>query len=957
MKNRVLRLAIVALLVVAMVLTMAACTDPVVTPTPGTTTTPTTTPDGTPSPDDTSNPEVPLVGDEAIAKSTYGIEVINVESTYANNDNFVVLKYDEKLLENYTLKNAPLSAVTTGIKFPFEVTSKVSYDGDNKFDSTALKDLGTIVTVFMNADGKYVQEVKASAAGVKPVVAEVKAPAGATFYPAVALSDAGLYEVEFSITATDLGFGFGQFGFIQADEAEYSLMGTANIAKADVVVAANDFVHVVADEAKEVGDITKVNPFDVRAFVVDTPASLTADATLKNNSIVAKPANPLLAANAVNELLAALKTSKMSFGISSSDVYDVTKVSSFELAVNLYDTDTAAVNVKDVVKIDELVVGNYNVTLENGTQHFISKYDWNVVRDTATSILERGTVATPSLPVADKVALARARYDALTDEQKVFFTSGAITTTASTDPAILVENVNIGTFTAKADFDLDALDANGIELYKLLTADEKIISDAKVVAAFDKVAVDSLFIKSFDKKFEVSNGEHRIAYDTLNAYFQALSDEDKAIVKASSTLGKDDDAGLEITLAKSAAYDKYNSVAGAFDIAAVNDVKSVINGAAAAYNTAVVKAKPEEVLYKAAKTATTVSGKGYPTIYLSTSSQNVMSITAQARTAYDKLTPSQKVVMATAPETDVTEPDCDDEFIVSQINMMKTVATYTDVLVALEMMNDVIGSMKEVVSHYAYYDLSTKSSPAFDSIDSIIRGRNGANIDAVITPAFLLTYFDGAYDKLPGYKFDATVATTDAGFTPNYINRDLAFAAEDILRAYDQDSAHMDAVVAEYKAAIDYVVAGEAFKAAAIASLNEMIAVEFSADDYSDGQTSAATSSKNDLLEAITLVITMEGKVDTTVASADDATIINLGTEFATADTILLKDIVKMTVGELLVANKGDSYAEVIEEFESLFNVDKAFDEYISVGTFTPTGTGAVAVKKYFFESTKVTFA
>ncbi len=950
MKNRVLRLAIVALLVVAMVLTMAACGDPVVTPDPTTTPTTTTTPDGTPSPDDTSKPEVPLVGDEAIAKSTYGVEVINVESTYANNDNFVILKYDVKLLENYKLTMATTNLVAGSIntiKFPFEVTSKVSYDGDNKFDSTALKTLGEIVPVFMNADGKYVREVAAKAAvGDTPEVKAVIAPAGTTFYPAVALSDAGLYEVEFSITATDLGFGFGQFGFIQADEAEYSLMGTANIAKADVVVAANDFVHVVADASTEVGAITKVNPFDVRAFEEKSAATSTTDAVLENYSIVAIPTNTDLSANAVNELLAALKTSKMSFGISSSDVYDVTKVSSFELAVNLYDTDTAAVNVKDVVKIDELVVGNYNVTLENGTQHFISKYDWNVVRDTATSILERGTVVVApakSVPVADKVALARARYDALTDEQKVFFTSGAILKTGSTD-AILVENVNIGTFDSDKDFkDADMDTINGIALYKLLTADEKIISDAKVVAAFDKVAVDSLFIKSFDKKFEVSNGEHRTAYDTLNAYFQALSDEDKAIVKKAE--GK---TGIDTP------YEKYKSVAGAFDIAAVNEVKSLINGSAAAYNTAVVKAKAEEKLYVAEELATTVSGKGYPLIYLSTNSENVMSFTALARTAYDKLTDSQKLVMAIKPDP------ADTDFAKSQDNMMATVITYTDVLVALEMMNDVIGSMKEVVSHYAYYDLSTKDSPAFSSIDAIIRGKNttkDAGTGVLVNTD--KTYFAGAYDKLPGYNFDATVpaTATAAGFTPDYLDRKLASAAEDILRAYDQDSAHMDAVVAEYKAAIDYVVAGEAYKTAAIAALNELIAVEFSADDYSDGQTSAAISSKNDLLEAITLVITMEGKVDTTVASSADATKIHLGAEFATADTILLTDIVKMTVGELLRANKGDSYAEVIEEFESLFNVDKAFDEYISVGTFTPAGTGTVAVKKYFFESTKVTLA
>ncbi|MEG2451014.1 MAG: hypothetical protein RSB09_04685, partial [Clostridia bacterium] len=75
MKNKVLRLAIVAVLVVAMVLSMAACNDPKpVDPTPVVTPTPTKTPDKTVAPSTPAPTKTPDVStDEATLEAKYGI--------------------------------------------------------------------------------------------------------------------------------------------------------------------------------------------------------------------------------------------------------------------------------------------------------------------------------------------------------------------------------------------------------------------------------------------------------------------------------------------------------------------------------------------------------------------------------------------------------------------------------------------------------------------------------------------------------------------------------------------------------------------------------------------------------------------------------------------------------------------------------------------------------------------
>ena len=850
MKNRVLRLAIVALLVVAMVLTMAACgpKDVVPTTTPDVTTAPTT-----PTVDPTTTPDVTSPEDDtdaALAKSTYGIEVINVEKTFDAKDSYVVLKYDATLLENYKTITAPNAVTGSEAAYPFEsVTAKVSYDGDHL--KTAIS--STVVPVYVNAKGEYVQETD-----------KVKADAGTVFYPAVLVKGAGAYEVEFSVDAVDNGFAFGNFGMIKDEDASYSLVGTANIAKADVVVTANNIVAPVV--AKGV-----VNPFTSASLEVggDYVTVVHADKDVK-----------AAATTEINKLVNGTDN-KYDFLISSNEVYDASKVGSFALALNLYKNGDKAVD--DIVAIDELVVANFNVTLANGTQNFISAYDWNAVRDTATSIIE----IVDTKP--ETVQLARARYDALTAEQQIFFVTGKIAPTA-TVVKFVSDNVNIGTFLMVTDLDTDAKTTKGSELLTQLTAAEKAIAEATVIKGFEKVFTDSK-LEAYATKFNVKNAEHVAAYTTVKAYYDALSDADKAIL----TVKKD--PAVEGTIYANVAFEAFMDATAEFDTAAINSAKELISGAIGAYNkaiNAIVPATSNQVLYTNVNSAD--AKDKYVQYFIS--STDVQSLTAQARVAYDKLTDTQKAVVA----ADVTSV---------QIGT-KTKLSLTDSLTALEMMNTTVGYMNEVLTHYAYNDLSTNPSPAFASINQIVTA-------------------DGYFVT------DSDVPATQKVFGgATAWNRDVAHATEDIVRAYTQDKAHMDAVIAEYKAAIDYVVAGEAYKAEAVAAFKDMIAVELVSDnDWSTAQIAAATSSKNALYLAMVNAMTMEGTPTVDAATASSVYSINLGSK--NTNVIAIKTFVEKSVKDLANDTKIETYAEAIEMFEDLYNLDAALKAFIAKGSEADT--------------------
>ena len=856
MKNRVLRLAIVALLVVAMVLTMAACgpKDVVPTTTPDVTTAPTT-----PTVDPTTTPDVTSPEDDtdaALAKSTYGIEVINVEKTFDAKDSYVVLKYDATLLENYKTITAPNAVTGSEAAYPFEsVTAKVSYDGDHL--KTAIS--STVVPVYVNAKGEYVQETD-----------KVKADAGTVFYPAVLVKGAGAYEVEFSVDAVDNGFAFGNFGMIKDEDASYSLVGTANIAKADVVVTANNIVAPVV--AKGV-----VNPFTSASLEVggDYVTVVHADKDVK-----------AAATTEINKLVNGTDN-KYDFLISSNEVYDASKVGSFALALNLYKNGDKAVD--DIVAIDELVVANFNVTLANGTQNFISAYDWNAVRDTATSIIE----IVDTKP--ETVQLARARYDALTAEQQIFFVTGKIAPTA-TVVKFVSDNVNIGTFLMVTDLDTDAKTTKGSELLTQLTAAEKAIAEATVIKGFEKVFTDSK-LEAYATKFNVKNAEHVAAYTTVKAYYDALSDADKAILTVKDAADDKDDI-----VYANVAFEAFMDATAEFDTAAINSAKELISGAIGAYNKAITAIDPltsNQVLY----TNDIVAANKYVKYFIS--STDVQSLTAQARVAYDKLTDTQKAVV-TADVKSV-------QLATKTAESMSLTAS----LEALEMMNTTVGYMNEVLTHYAYNDLSTNPSPAFASINSIVTGSKA-------------TYFEADGTAIANQLVFGSEAKSSDWTRAN------AHATEDIVRAYTQDKAHMDAVIAEYKAAIDYVVAGEAYKAEAVAAFKDMIAVELVSDnDWSTAQIAAATSSKNALYLAMVNAMTMEGTPTVDAATASSVYSINLGSK--NTNVIAIKTFVEKSVKDLANDTKIETYAEAIEMFEDLYNLDAALKAFIAKGSEADT--------------------
>ncbi len=342
MKNRVLRLAIVALLVVAMVLTMAACgEDPVnPTPTPGPEVTTTPTPDDTSKPDETAKP--PVGSDESQLESKYGITFPEFDGKLAFDSEYATYNVaGEDNFGDYKLvakKNGTDAKIQIAVPAPFE---NQAYDA------------------FLNQSGSKQPKIEVNVEGtaangddidvvIEQLLMDGKpAPDGTNletkdqlyFVPA----HAGTYVVEYTI---EFSADAKSYGFYAAEEIEeeYTVVKTYEVAKMNV-------------EVEAVSDVFYVKT--VQTFPA-APINVV-EIDIADDAVLNKSVEDFI----VNSLRGEDGDYNLSVGITTPDL---AVADNYPLELS-FTFDGAAAEASDLVSND------FNATFTNGTRYVFDEAD------------------------------------------------------------------------------------------------------------------------------------------------------------------------------------------------------------------------------------------------------------------------------------------------------------------------------------------------------------------------------------------------------------------------------------------------------------------------------------------------------------------------------------------------------------------------------------------------------
>ncbi|MBR2875338.1 MAG: hypothetical protein IKC00_05900 [Clostridia bacterium] len=524
MKNRVLRLAVVAMLVVAMTLTMAACAAP-----------------AAPVVEAPKAPQAPAAAPVEDVKAPV-VAPAPVEDA-ADADAPAAPSAEDALKADYGItieaKGKTYDAAVGGSKGG---TIKVKLP-ENGFSLT--EDAARYYVSYK------IEAIDYEGLGTKPVkntsVADYDAVLDAN---GLSFKDAGVYTVEITVSVLDQGVDFGFFGIPEAEDAdEYTITKTIEITKKAVTIS-------IADKYE------KVSTGKVNAAIGAANAGLTYSDD-----------------DADDDLVAAMGTKGALYIVTPA--YDkanagvITKTIAYAKA----GTYTTAIEEDDLLDFAEVLekVANYTYTLGTGTINILSSYEWNEVGDVLTSVLDipaapaTATDKEAAIAVSDQYALALKRYEALNDAQLVFLKNIPDITDvddgSGTDDDGFASTVAFGTGKAYTD---SAENRMGATLVKWLAEDIKKAYDAAELAKANKKAwndvVEAAEWDKYGVGFNVNNEFAMASFNVIDAFVKA----NKTVIDAIKTLSDTN-------------YANYTAAVTKLSEAKINATKELIKGAYAAY--------------------------------------------------------------------------------------------------------------------------------------------------------------------------------------------------------------------------------------------------------------------------------------------------------------------------------------------------------------------------------------
>ncbi|MFI3165180.1 MAG: hypothetical protein R3Y45_02775 [Bacillota bacterium] len=397
MKNRVLRSALAVILVIAMVLTMAACSDTtedVVT---------TTTPAATAAPAATETPvaptEAPVVttaptvapttsAEQDTIADDFGITLTAVDGTYGT---------DAKNADGDKIKDEEKYNKVIDKPYGYYLLS-IDEDLINDQDYDITITYGN-VNIYSNVDGKqWIGGTTTYTSNTDVLAAE---GAGATFafsdYDGdstaatgyiyfvdedeiyILFKEAGEYELELEVVIEDKYQDYGAWDNDDRDEFETTLTSVLTIAKQSVAISFDPIVVKVDEDSELIVD-------DATTAKVDSPTTGTAAHYFENGEVVVLDGNGTSTFGTSYGTFAPSKTI-LPNGYSYEFALDYTE----ETAVGTYAVSVAIVQGGDEVDLDDIneELPNHIITsVADAEIYVVSSYDWNEIRDVVTSISE-----------------------------------------------------------------------------------------------------------------------------------------------------------------------------------------------------------------------------------------------------------------------------------------------------------------------------------------------------------------------------------------------------------------------------------------------------------------------------------------------------------------------------------------------------------------------------------------
>ncbi|MFI3164577.1 MAG: hypothetical protein R3Y65_09105 [Bacillota bacterium] len=961
MKNRVLRSALAVILVIAMVLTMAACgdstTEDVVT---------TTTPAATAAPAATETPvaptEAPVVttaptvapttsAEQDTIADDFGITLTAVDGTYgtdAKNADGDKIKSDDKYNNNSTTSflSSPygyyLLSIDEDLINDQDYTIAITYGNVNIYsDNGTYKWVGGTTTY---ASANAAEEGLQVEFAFSDYDGDSTATKGYIYFVDedeiyILFKEAGEYELELEVVIEDKYQDYGAWDNDDRDEFETTLTSVLTIAKQSVAISFDPIVVKVDEDSELIVD-------DATTAKVDSPTTGTAEHYFENGEVVVLDGNGTSTFGTSYGTFAPSKTI-LPNGYSYEYSIDYTE----ETAVGTYAVSVAIVQGGDEVDLDDIneELPNHIITsVADAEIYVVSAYDWNEIRDVVTSISEitadvykDTTTLTSKLEdytdsftdkddavlknvEEDQLALAFARYNALSTEQQAFFSTGYVysTTYASINADAPANELAVENWIAE---DGNKSVNTAVGYYKFMSACQDVVDLQVVIDAFDDIADDIDFTNYFTVNtlfvvngYYTSNASAITAFNYVDAYWNALSEDDQEDIEDSygefsaSTsyyLG-------HATTADSNIYHLYMYAKDAFDNAEVTAVQELIVGAYNAYVKAVDNGATPIYSYSDSDDANFTEW-----VYINSS--EVISLTSQAQAAFDALTDDQQDILDDdTNSTNGLVTGHIDSNSKGTISLVSDEVTFKEVLDQLTGMNEMVETMITISEYVNISDYST---------DGVVYTR----LLALVYGTEYATYDSGspAIDALQGMFF-ATYNVADAGVSQlstatdangdehntdtsssNYY--DYRFAMQDII---DAPTRNYDAIIAEYQAWIDFVLYLEDYKADLVDAFKDGVAdaiAELDTEDYDASVLSVASSMSNDFAEAIIEAIETEDSAAVTVPT-------KVGSTFETSVTATTGLIVKAGFLSGL-----DSIEEIMEELEDFCDIEDVIDSYI----------------------------
>ncbi|MFI3162881.1 MAG: hypothetical protein R3Y65_00400 [Bacillota bacterium] len=728
MKNKIFRVAVVATLTIAMMLTFVSCSSnstgditPTVTVNPDATAAPviTQTPvEKTPSP--TSTPKVEVSDD-------FGLKVESVDGTYGTN-----------LEDAYGDEKAPAYFEITWEESLTEAHYELVLEVEIESDS---EDYYINIRIpSANADLTYPRYYNGSSYSALPYDSD------GDYYEqkyddiyftitentlTIWIDDAGEYELVCEAFVTDMADNFGAWdNEDDPDEFEFYFTSELEIEKEQITIEIDPAVIAEVESSLYVL-VEGKNGGSETYSKYTTSYDKATDATT-----VYLPSTYIFGDYEIELSYSMAYVEEGKVGTYSVEIEEEYK----------YDDKTY----DDLDDLNELFDNYEIVGVKDTAIYVISGYDYAEIADVITSIAEINFTSTDgffegSSNIEVQLPLAEKRYAALSTAQKAYFDTFAKITFSNYTTAM---KSNVGAFLTYAGItegvDVESTSNDeAIALKEYMEFAREVLDDYLILEAFEEFAEDS-DLPAYNETFNVLNSKHIAYFNAVDEYFNALDDESQELIETN----------------RSKWYTAYANAKSDILNAEIDSVEQLIVGAYQAYLKSI--SNGTKIVYQDMNTKTADGETEVVSSWAYIESAEVVSLTNQALAAYEALSDEGK---------DLLEGLGVDSMIYGlTYNSVKVVKFETDTNTAynalekLVDMNEMIETMI-IISQYVNIDDYSTNAVAYERLTRLVYGV--ADIETGIVGGMYFPTYSGATDyryamqdiiNAPERNYDAIIA-------------------------------------------------------------------------------------------------------------------------------------------------------------------------------------------------------